>query len=122
MHSQVNRRAARRRIRYRIRKKISGSAKRPRLAVFRSLKHIYVQAIDDESGRTVACASTAEKSLRGDAKNGADMQAAKLVGGEIARKLKESGVETVVFDRGGFVYHGRVKALAEAVRESGVKF
>jgi len=122
MQTQVNRKAARRRIRYRIRKKISGTADRPRLAVFRSLKHIYVQAIDDERGHTVACASTRDGALRAEAKSGAGLDAAKQVGGLIAQKLKEAGVETVVLDRGGFVYHGRIKALAEAVREGGLKF
>jgi large subunit ribosomal protein L18 len=122
MHTQVNRKAARRRIRYRIRKKISGTASRPRLAVFRSLKHIYVQAIDDEQGRTVACASTREGALRAESTSGAGLDAAKQVGGLIAQKLKEAGVETVVLDRGGFVYHGRIKALAEAAREGGLKF
>jgi large subunit ribosomal protein L18 len=122
MHTQVNRKAARRRIRYRIRKKISGTASRPRLAVFRSLKHIYVQAIDDEQGHTVACASTREGALRAESTSGAGLDAAKQVGGLIAQKLKEAGVETVVLDRGGFVYHGRIKALAEAAREGGLKF
>jgi large subunit ribosomal protein L18 len=122
MYTQVNRKAARRRIRYRIRKKVKGSSTCPRLAVFRSLNHIYAQAIDDEQGKTVASASTLEATLREDVANGSSIEAAKRVGGLIAQRLKDAGVEMVVFDRGGFIYHGRVKALAEAARETGLKF
>jgi large subunit ribosomal protein L18 len=122
MHTQVNRKAARRRIRYRIRKKIKGSATCPRLAVFRSLNHIYVQAIDDEQGKTLVSASTRDAKVRADIANGGSIDAAKQVGSLIAQRLKDAGVETVVFDRGGFIYHGRVKALAEAAREVGLKF
>jgi large subunit ribosomal protein L18 len=123
MQAQIDRKQVRRRVRYRIRKKISGSADRPRLAVFRSAKHIYVQAIDDVAGRTLAAASTRDKSL-GDAstKNGSSVEAAKVVGNLIAQRLKDAGVTSVVFDRGGHVYHGRVKALAEAAREGGLQF
>ena len=122
MHTQVNRKAARRRIRYRIRKKVKGSSTCPRLAVYRSLNHIYAQAIDDEQGKTLASASTRDATVRGEADNGSSIDAAKRVGGLIAQRLKDAGVETVVFDRGGFIYHGRVKALAEAARETGLKF
>jgi large subunit ribosomal protein L18 len=122
MQAQVNRKANRRRIRYRVRKKIAGTPQRPRLAVFRSLKHIYAQAIDDESGRTLACASTREPQLRGDGPHGGNREAAKRVGEAMAQKLKDAGVQTIVFDRGGFLYHGRVKALADAIRDGGVKF
>jgi large subunit ribosomal protein L18 len=122
MYTQVNRKAARRRIRYRIRKKVKGSSTCPRLAVFRSLNHIYAQAIDDEQGKTLASASTRDATVRGDVANGSSIEAAKRVGGLIAQRLKDAGVETVVFDRGGFIYHGRVKALAEAARETGLKF
>ena len=122
MHTQVNRKAARRRIRYRIRKKVKGSSTCPRLAVYRSLNHIYAQAIDDEQGKTLASASTRDATVRGEADNGSSIEAAKRVGGLIAQRLKDAGVETVVFDRGGFIYHGRVKALAEAARETGLKF
>ena len=122
MYTQVNRKAARRRIRYRIRKKIKGSSMCPRLAVFRSLNHIYAQAIDDEQGKTLASASTRDATVRGDVANGSSIEAAKRVGGLIAQRLKDAGVEMVVFDRGGFIYHGRVKALAEAARETGLKF
>ena len=119
---QVDRRQIRRRIRYRIRKRLSGTAGRPRLAVFRSLKHIYAQAIDDEHGRTLAHASTLTAEVRSADACGGNIEAAKRVGREIARRLREVGVEQVVFDRGGFVYHGRVRALAEAAREGGLKF
>jgi len=122
MYTQVNRKAARRRIRYRIRKKIKGSSTCPRLAVFRSLNHIYAQAIDDEQGKTLASASTRDASVRAEVAKGSSIEAAQMVGGLIGQRLKDAGVETVVFDRGGFVYHGRVKALAEAARESGLKF
>jgi large subunit ribosomal protein L18 len=111
------------RIHSRIRKKISGSPARPRLAVFRSQSHIYAQLIDDEAGRTLAHASSLDKDLRGDQKKkGATVDAAKAVGSLIATRAKEKGVETVVFDRGGFQYHGRIKALADAAREAGLKF
>ena len=122
MYTQVNRKAARRRIRYRIRKKIKGSSTCPRLAVFRSLNHIYAQAIDDEQGKTLASASTRDASVRAEVAKGSSIKAAQMVGGLIGQRLKDAGVEMVVFDRGGFVYHGRVKALAEAARESGLKF
>ena len=111
------------RIHSRIRKKISGSPARPRLAVFRSQSHIYAQLIDDEAGTTLAHASSLDKDLRGDKKKrGATVDAAKAVGSLIATRAKEKGVETVVFDRGGFQYHGRIKALADAAREAGLKF
>ena len=122
MQAQINRKAARRRIRYRVRRRIEGTAARPRLAIFRSLRHIYVQAIDDNSGATLAQASTRDSQLRGEAGGGGNREAAKRVGQVIAERLKSAGVETVVFDRGGFLYHGRVKALADAAREGGLKF
>ncbi len=121
MQAQVDRRTARRRIRYRIRKKIRGTADRPRLAVHRSLRHISAQVIDDDTGRTLVHASSQESAVRNEAPYGGGVKAAKQVGAVIAKKLKDAGIETVVFDRGGFVYHGRVKALGEAVREGGVK-
>ena len=119
MQARVDRKAARRRVRYRVRRKISGSAAKPRLAVFRSSKHIYAQAIDDEQGRTLAHASSRDEALRAQLSNGGNVEAAKQVGSAIASKLKAAGVEAVVFDRGGFVYHGRIKALADAVRSAG---
>jgi large subunit ribosomal protein L18 len=122
MQAQIDRRKVRRRIRYRIRKKISGTAARPRLTVFRSLKHIYAQAIDDVGGRTLAHASTRDAALRTSDEKTGTVDAAKKVGALLGEKLKSAGIETAVFDRGGFVFHGRIKALADAVRESGVKF
>ena len=106
----------------RIRSRISGTAARPRLSVFKSLKHIYVQVIDDESGQTVAHASSRDKECLEKVKTGGHVAAAKLVGTLIASKLKEKGLLDVVFDRGGYPYHGRVKAVAEAARETGLKF
>ena len=122
MQKLIDRDATRRRIRYRIRKRLSGSEGRPRLAVFRSDKHIYAQVIDDGSGRTVAQASSLDKELRVTGKRGGNVEAAKKVGSAIASRLKERGIENVVFDRGGYLYHGRIKALAEAAREAGLKF
>ena len=119
MHSTINRRAIRRRIRYRIRKKISGTAQRPRIAVYRSLKHIYAQAVDDQAQRTLAQSSSREASLEGP---GGNIDAAKKVGETLGKRLKEAGIKTAVFDRGGFLFHGRIKALADAVRSEGVKF
>lgn len=122
MQRITDRDAIRRTIRYRIRKKVAGSAARPRLAVFRSDKHIYAQAIDDATGRTLASASTAEVDVRGKTPRGGNVAAAKVVGGVIAERLKGQGIEAVVFDRGGYLYHGRIKALADAAREAGLKF
>lgn len=102
----------------RIRKKVTGSAERPRLAVFRSLNHIYAQVIDDRSGTTLATASTTEKALAG--KTGGNVEAAKGVGKAIAERALGAGITTVIFDRGGYVYHGRVKALLDATREAGL--
>ncbi len=98
------------------------SAGRPRLSVFRSSKHIYAQIIDDGQGRTVAAASSIEKDMRGKVKTGADVAAAREVGLLLAERAKAAGVDKVVFDRGGYPYHGRVKALAEAAREGGLSF
>ena len=112
------------RIHRRIRKKISGTPERPRLAVFRSQAHIYAQVIDDGTGRTVCSASSLDETLKADSKSkrGANVAAAKAVGSLIATRAKEKGVLAVVFDRGGFQYHGRIKALADAAREGGLKF
>jgi large subunit ribosomal protein L18 len=95
---------------------------RPRLSVFRSGKHIYAQVIDDDAGRTLAAASTLDKTLRGELKTGADRAAAEQVGRLVAERAKAKGVETVVFDRGGYRYHGRVKSLADAARAAGLVF
>jgi large subunit ribosomal protein L18 len=105
----------------RIRKKMQGSAERPRLNVYRSLNHIYVQVIDDLHGKTLVSASTAE-GKKEDRKTGGNVASAKSVGKTIAERAKAKGVTKVVFDRGGYLYHGRVKALAEAAREAGLKF
>jgi large subunit ribosomal protein L18 len=102
----------------RIRKKVRGSAERPRLAVYRSLNHIYAQVIDDVSGKTLATASTAEKGFSG--KSGGNIEAAKYVGKAVADRARQAGIENVVFDRGGYLYHGRVKALIDATREAGL--
>jgi large subunit ribosomal protein L18 len=120
MKSMVDRDAVRRRIHIRIRKRVKGTAERPRLAVFRSLNHIYAQVIDDRSGRTLAAASSAEKNAT--LKTGGNVEAAKTVGKLVAERAKAAGIGAVVFDRGGFLYHGRVKALADAAREGGLEF
>lgn len=103
----------------RVRNHISGTAERPRLNVFRSLAHIYAQVIDDTKGRTLVAASSVEKGFEG---SGGNIEGAKKVGAAIAKKALEKGITEVVFDRGGYIYHGRVAALAEAARESGLKF
>jgi large subunit ribosomal protein L18 len=114
---QVERRQAR------VRRTIKAAAgARPRLSVFRSSKHIYAQVIDDRAGATVASASSLEKGLRGTLKTGADIGAAKVVGKLVAERAAAAGVKDVVFDRGNYLYHGRVKALADAAREGGLNF
>jgi large subunit ribosomal protein L18 len=110
------------RIHRRIRKHLSGSTVRPRLAVFRSNKHIYAQIIDDMNGATLIAASSVEADTKKDVKNGGNVAAAKTVGKLVAERAKAKGIEAVLFDRGGYLYHGRVKALAEAAREAGLKF
>ncbi len=105
----------------RIRKKLSGNGERPRISVFRSAKHIYVQAIDDSKGATLATVSTLSEGVKG-AVEGNKTDEAKAVGAAIAKVLKDKGIEQVVFDRNGYLYHGRVKALAEGAREAGLKF
>ncbi len=118
----IDRSSERCRIHKRIREKISGRPDRPRLCVFRSLKYIYAQIIDDSQGKTLVAASTAEKEMRGQMKQGGNIEASKLVGKTIAERAKAKGIKAVVFDRGGYLYHGRVKAVAEAARESGLEF
>jgi large subunit ribosomal protein L18 len=110
----------RRAVHKRIRKKVYGTPERPRLCVYRSLSHIYVQVVDDTKGQTICSASTVEKDMRG--KSGGNINAAKEVGKLIAERAKEKGVDSVVFDRGGYLYHGRIKSLADAAREAGLKF
>ena len=113
------------RIKYRIRKRVHGSQERPRLTVFRSVTHMYVQVVDDMTGQTIASASTVEPTVKGalpaQAKGG-NIEGAKAIGKTIAERLIEKGVKRVVFDRNGFLYHGRVKAVAEAAREAGLEF
>jgi len=122
MLTVVERKKVRRRVRHRIRAKLRGSAARPRLTVFRSAKHMYAQAIDDDNSHTLAQASSLDKEIRSEMGRGSNVEAAKRVGELLAQRLKDAGVETVVFDRGGFLYHGRIKALAEAARHGGLKF
>lgn len=106
----------------RVRKKVYGTAERPRLCVFRSEKHIYAQVINDDLGTTLAAASSTDKELKETLALGSNKEAAKAVGSLIAKKAIEKGVKEVVFDRGGYIYHGRVKELAEGAREAGLKF
>lgn len=115
-----NKSSARQKIRYRIRKKISGSASKPRLSVFRSNTDIYAQLIDDDNGVTIAAASSRQKDIS--AQKSPKTDKSKMVGEAIAKKAIELGVKNVVFDRGGYVYHGRVKAVAEGAREAGLEF
>ncbi|MBW7452815.1 50S ribosomal protein L18 [Paenibacillus sepulcri] len=105
----------------RVRKKINGTVQRPRLAVFRSSKHIYAQLIDDVQGVTIASASTLDKEVT-DVGNGGNVESARKIGELIAERAKAKGVEKVVFDRGGYLYHGRIQALADAAREAGLQF
>ena len=110
----------RRRIHLRIRKRVSGTQERPRLSVYRSLNHIYAQIINDEKATTLVSASTLDKEIREKVKSGGNLAGAKVVGQEIARRAKSKGIESVVYDRGGYRYHGRVKVLAESAREAGL--
>ena len=106
----------------RLRKMVSGTAERPRMAVFHSLNHVYVQVIDDTNGHTLVSASTLEKPLKGTLSSTGNIEAAKAVGALVARKALEKGISKVVFDRGGHMFHGVVKSLAEAAREAGLTF
>jgi len=117
----TNRKATRQRIHQRIRKKVSGTAERPRLAVHFSARHVYAQVIDDDAGKTLAAVSTLQKELAGK-KAAANRESAERVGKAIAEKLLAKKMENVVFDRGGYIFHGKVKALADAAREGGLKF
>ena len=113
------------RIKYRIRKKMTGTTQKPRLSVFRSVSHIYVQVIDDMSGQTLASASTVDAKVKGTMSKGVaggNIKGAELIGTTIAERLKEKGITKVVFDRNGFLYHGRVRAVAEAARTAGLEF
>jgi large subunit ribosomal protein L18 len=112
--------ARRQRIRYTIRKKVTGTVEAPRLSIFRSNTEIYAQLIDDVSGKTIASASSKDKDIV--AQKGTKSEKSKLVGATLARKATELGVSTIIFDRGGYLYHGRVKAVADGAREGGLKF
>ncbi len=117
-----DRKQRRRRVHMRIRKRVSGTAERPRLAVFRSLANVYAQLIDDVKGTTLVAASTLETDLRKDLAHGGNKAAGRVVGKAIAERAKDKGITSVVFDRAGFRYHGVVKELADAAREAGLKF
>ena len=119
MYKRIDRKAIRAKKHYRIRKNISGTAEFPRLAVYRSNKHIYAQIIDDVAGNTLVAASSLDKAIEG---NGSNKAAARAVGKLIAERAKAKGIDTVVFDRGGYLYHGRVAELAEGAREGGLEF
>jgi large subunit ribosomal protein L18 len=119
---RLSREAHRQRIHVRMRKRISGTPERPRLCVHRSTRHIRAQVVDDASGRTIVSASSLDKDVRAQIKGGGNIAASKVVGKVVAQRALEKGVEKVVFDRGGYQYHGRVQALAEAAREAGLKF
>jgi large subunit ribosomal protein L18 len=121
MLTRVGKNATRRRVHARIRKKMLGTSERPRLNVYRSLNHIYVQVIDDLKGRTLVSASSAE-GKKGEGRRGGNIAAAKAIGKTIAERAKAKGITKVVFDRGGYLYHGRIRALADAARESGLQF
>jgi large subunit ribosomal protein L18 len=119
MIRKISKNEIRERVHTRIRKKLKGTTDRPRLAIFRSVAHIYAQVIDDTKGTTIASASSTEKDA---GKTGGNVEAAKLIGTRVAQRAKEKGIDKVVFDRGGYLYHGRVKALADAAREAGLEF
>jgi large subunit ribosomal protein L18 len=119
---KLSREAHRQRIHVRMRKRITGTSERPRLCVHRSSKHIRAQVIDDQIMRTIVSASSLDKEVRAQLKSGGNVTASKVVGKVIAERARAQGVEKVVFDRGGYQYHGRVQALAEAAREAGLKF
>ena len=125
MIKMIEKKEIRNRIHRRIRRKLSGTPERPRLAVFRSVAHIYAQVIDDTAGKTLVSASSVDKSGKakgGKAKGGGNVKAASAIGKLVAERAKEKGIKSVVFDRGGYQYHGRVKALADAAREAGLEF
>ncbi len=119
---RISRSAHRQRIHRRVRQKVSGTPERPRLAVYRSLNHIYAQVIDDSAGKTLVSASSIDKETRKQTKGGGNVATAKVIGKVIAERAKAAGISQVVFDRGGYKYHGRVEALAQAAREAGLKF
>ena len=122
MVSKQSRSEIRRKKHYRLRNRFAGTAERPRLAVFRSNNHMYAQIIDDSVGKTLVSASTLQKDVKAQLENTDDVAAAAYLGTVIGKKAVEAGIEEVVFDRGGYIYHGKVKALADAAREAGLKF
>jgi len=122
MIKKPSRKEVREKRHYRIRHHLSGTVAKPRLAVFRSNKHIYAQVIDDVAGNTLCAASTMEKAISSKLEKTWDMDAAKTVGEAVAKKALEKGITQVVFDRGGYIYHGKVQALADAAREAGLQF
>ncbi len=122
MNASAERRQARLKRQSRVRQKIRGTEERPRLCIFRSAKHIYAQIIEDTTGKTLLSVSTVSKDVAGDVKYSGNVAAAKAVGTAIAKKALEKDIKLVVFDRNGFLYHGRVKALADAAREAGLSF
>lgn len=122
MLRKENKNGSRKQRHLRVRKTVHGTTERPRLNVFRSLHHIYAQIINDETGVTLVSASTVEKEVSASLANGGNTEAAKAVGAAIAKRAAEKGIEKVVFDRGGYIYHGRVAALAAAAREAGLDF
>lgn len=119
---RISRNEHRQRVHHRVRTRVVGTLARPRLCVFRSSKHIYAQVIDDASGRTLATASSVDKETRKQLKGGSNVAAAKVIGKLVAERAIAAGIQQVVFDRGGYKYHGRVQALAAAAREAGLKF
>jgi large subunit ribosomal protein L18 len=122
MITKADKNKARKRRHFRVRRKIAGTGLRPRLNVFRSTKHIYAQIIDDSKGVTLVSASTVDPELKGQVSHGGNVEAAKAVGTLIAKRAVEAGLKEVVFDRGGYLYHGRIQALADAAREAGLEF
>jgi len=122
MVSKESRQKVREKKHLKIRNRFSGTPERPRLAVFRSNDHMYAQVIDDAAGKTLVAASTVEKDIRASLSKTNDVEAAKTLGGIIAKRALDKGINTVVFDRGGYIYHGKVAALAEAAREAGLQF
>ena len=122
MIPQISKNDTRQRVHKRIRRKLAGTTERPRLAIFRSLNHIYAQVVDDAAGRTLVAVDSRSPDFRSRAKSGGNVAAAKIVGELVAQKAKANGIGQVVFDRGGYQYHGRIKALAEAARAAGLAF
>jgi large subunit ribosomal protein L18 len=120
--TKLSRNAHRQRVHARVRTRVEGTPERPRLCVYRSLGNIYAQVIEDRTGRTLVSASSIDKEMKKQMKGGGNVAAAKVIGKAVAERAKAAGIEKVVFDRGGYKYHGRIRALAEAAREAGLKF